>query len=78
MSLSVFYYYLQFFLSPLQCERDHLHVACRLFICLMSLFQGHITCRNFTFIDVNMVAVPYFGNFADSCHLFSYKKHFAN
>ena len=31
----------------------YLHVACRHFICLMSLFQGHITCRNFTLKGLN-------------------------
>ena len=29
------------------------HVACRHFICLMSLFQGHITCQNFTLKGLN-------------------------
>ena len=29
------------------------HVDCRHFICLMSLFQGHITCQNFTLKGLN-------------------------
>ena len=68
MSLSVFYYYLRFFLSPLLCEQAHLHDACRHFICLMSLFQSHITNQNFTLkglnyhhklLTYNMVALPF-------------------
>ena len=47
MSLSVFYYCICDF--PHRCHSfNFLYVICHHFICLMSLFQGHVTCRNFT------------------------------
>ena len=30
------------------CSFTHLHLVCHPFICLMSLFQGHVACCNFT------------------------------